>query len=98
MQLGNTETNRIHLILFGNQNRPLGPHLAALHRILVGQSKLPYRIVTLPIEGCLSGTLSSFPFPEFYVRLSDRTTDIRAYGQIDIQTDRQTDKSKPYKL
>jgi hypothetical protein len=30
-----TETNRMHLVLFGMQRRPSGPYLAAIHRILV---------------------------------------------------------------
>jgi hypothetical protein len=29
------ETIRIHLVLFGMQNRTLGPYLAAMHRILI---------------------------------------------------------------
>jgi hypothetical protein len=31
-----TETNRIHLVLFGMQNRTLGLYLAAINRILSG--------------------------------------------------------------
>jgi hypothetical protein len=30
-----TETNRIHLVLFGAQNRTLDPYLAAIHGILI---------------------------------------------------------------
>jgi hypothetical protein len=30
-----TETNRIHLVLFGLQNRTCGPYLAAINRILI---------------------------------------------------------------
>jgi hypothetical protein len=30
-----TATNRIQLVLFGIQNRTLGPYLAAIHRILI---------------------------------------------------------------
>jgi hypothetical protein len=30
-----TETTRIHLVLFGMQNRTFGPYLAAIERILV---------------------------------------------------------------
>jgi hypothetical protein len=29
------ETNRIHLVLFGMQNRTCGPYLAAIHRFLI---------------------------------------------------------------
>jgi hypothetical protein len=32
---GISETNRIHLVLFGMQNRISGPHLAAINRILI---------------------------------------------------------------
>jgi hypothetical protein len=30
-----TESNRVHLVLFGMQNRTLGPYLAAFDRILI---------------------------------------------------------------
>jgi hypothetical protein len=32
-----TESNRIHLVLFGPQNMTLGPYLAATNRILIHQ-------------------------------------------------------------
>jgi hypothetical protein len=39
-----TETNRIHLVLFGMQDKAVGPHLAAIHRILISavKSAAPY--------------------------------------------------------
>jgi hypothetical protein len=30
-----TETNRMHLVLFGMQNRTFGPYLAAINRTLI---------------------------------------------------------------
>jgi hypothetical protein len=37
-----TESNRIHLVLFGIQNRTFGPYLAAINRILVSVISLLY--------------------------------------------------------
>jgi hypothetical protein len=38
-----SETNRIHLVLFGKQNRTSGPYLAAINRILISLMKVKGR-------------------------------------------------------
>jgi hypothetical protein len=60
-----TETNRIHLDLFGMQNRTLGPYLAAMYRILIPLTTAPnegFKDVPQPLpNGAVHGELRHPP-------------------------------------